>query len=113
MPGGYRNFAAAARRYGGKYSTETLILATDIHVSRPANFPYTGFSASLGWGYSHFVSPVDTRLCPNVRHLDRLNALFLDGHVENVDLREIIDPGDAGKSLQTCGERTCKYWRFW
>jgi len=113
VPGYYRNLAGATRRYGGKYSTDTLILATDTHVERPANFPYPGFSASLGWGWCYYVSPSDTRLCPNIRHLDRLNALFLDGHVENVDLKEIVDPGDNGKSPQSWGERSCKYWRLW
>ena len=113
-PGGYRNISFIQRRGGGKYGVETFILATDTHIGRPKDYPYTGFSKSLGWGYSYMVSGSDTRVVPFDRHNKFVNVLFLDGHVEAKKLVDIIDPSDAGKSPQFWhGEKSLKYWRPW
>ena len=83
---GYWNVSRIQRRGGGKYGVETFILATDTHIGRPKDYPYTGFSKSLGWGYSYMVSGSDTRVVPFDRHNKFVNVLFLDGHVEAKNL---------------------------
>jgi len=110
-PGGYHHISQIAKRNNGFWGTDLFIVATDTHVGRAANFPYSGYQTSLGWSYSYEVSGNDTRLFPNVRHTNMVNVLFLDGNCKACRIEEIA-PIDTNNNSQLNDENIfLKYWR--